>query len=102
MRPLEIFNAQFQWNDCNDERPWLLVEKRANGCWHCFPISGKDYGGNEFKIEANDPHFAVTGLTKTCYIHHERFYEIPPSVFGKHRGALEGELLASFLRASGL
>ena len=102
MRPLEIFDAEIQWNKSKDRRPWLLVEKIANGCWNCFPISGKNYGGKAFQIDSGDPDFKATGLTKACYIHDDNFYQIPPASFGKRRGMLGGALLASFLRASGL
>ena len=53
--------------------------------------------GNAFRIDQDDPDFGAIGLTKTCYINDERFYSLPETSFGKHRGVLTGQLLARFV-----
>ena len=102
MHPFDIFYAELQWKGCNDGRPWLIVEFTSDGCCNCFPISSQDYQGNAFRLDQSDPDFAVTGLTKTCYIHDERFYALPESSFKKNKGVLKGQLLALFLNHAGL
>ncbi len=104
MKPFEIFIAEFSWKGCEDKRPWLIIEHAPNGHFNCFPISGEDYGEGAFQLDQTDRDFGATGLSisKTCYIHDERFYRLPPQSFGRRRGTLGGNLLLRFLDAAGL
>jgi hypothetical protein len=78
------------------------VEEGPAGCFNCFPISGQDYEGNAFKLDDKAPDFPATGLTKTSYIHHDRFYSLVVSSFKKRKGMLQGQLLVRFLKVAGL
>jgi hypothetical protein len=103
MLPFEIFTAEFQWKGCKDVRPWLIVEQAPDGrCFNCFPISGEDYSGGAFRLDQADKEFPATGLSKTCYIHDERFYSLPDASFRNRKGMLGGALLLRFLEAAGL
>jgi hypothetical protein len=103
MQPFDIVYAGFDWKDCKDIRPWLIIEKTPDGSFNCFPISGQDYRGRgAFELDHNDPDFAQTGLTKSCYIHDESFFSLPPTSFKSRKGALTGQLLTRFLAHAGL
>jgi len=102
MQPFEILLAEFEWKGCKDTRPWLVIEKTEEGHFNCFPISGQDYQSVGFRLDSTDPDFPATGLRKTCYIHDETLYSLPPSSFRDHKGSLRGALLARFLDAAGL
>ena len=102
MQPFDIAYATFTWKNCDDMRPWLVVECTPDGSCNCFPISGQDYGGDAFKVDQGDPDFPATGLTKTCYIHDQRFYAVSITAFGKCKGVLTGQLLTRFLAHAGL
>lgn len=102
MQPFEIHYAQYQWKDCKDERPWLVVEQVDGGRFNCFPISGGHYVASAFELDMADPSFAATGLAKTCYICDERFYSLAPTCFRTQKGVLQGGLLKRFLQFAGL
>jgi hypothetical protein len=102
MQPFDIFFAEFQWKGCNDRRPWLIVELITDGCFDCFPISGQDYGGTAFGLDQTHPDFAATGLSKSCFIHDERFYRLTSACLKRRKGVLTGQLLTLFLKHAGL
>ena len=83
-------------------RPWLIIERRVNGVFGCFPISGQCYDGSCFEIVSSHADFAATGLKKSCFIHDSHIFELPGDVFATRRGRLAGVLLAEFRDFSGL
>jgi len=102
MKLFDIYDAQVLWAGCPDRRPWIIVEAPTSGRAGCFPISGQDYQGTHFFISSNDPDFPATGLKKSCYIHDDQIIHIPVNLFIKWRGYLQGALLASFRKQSGI
>jgi hypothetical protein len=98
----QIHQAEHLWGNCLDARPWLIVDIRPNGIFGCFPIASEDYGGDTFYIDSTHADFSATGLTKSCHVHWVHIIELERSQFRKQRGALTGDLLASFRDASGL
>jgi hypothetical protein len=77
MGPFEIWDAEWQWQDCADRRPWLIVPQRKRGLYACFPFSGSAYEGSCFEVSADDPDFPPTGLAKGCFIHDRHIFELP-------------------------
>jgi hypothetical protein len=104
MRPYEIYFAKICWKDCEDERPWLIVDTRGARVFGCFPISSHNYRSDAaFEVLKSDPDFGATGLTKDCFIHHVSIQEIERSQFrATKKGELTGDMLARFLDESGL
>ncbi len=102
MDPFEIHYARFEWKGCIDERPWLLVQRYGSAFWDCFPISGQVYGDFYFEIRSNHPDFATTGLTKSCFVFYERFYQVPTAAILRPKGRLGGELLREFRAVAGV
>lgn len=102
MLPYDIYEAKYSFNECEDSRPWLIVDERKGELWGCFPISGQCYVGPSFPINCEHESFSETGLRKNCFILDESIYTLNKSHFGKHRGRLAGTLLESFLDYSGL
>lgn len=102
MRPYEIYNATFMWRNCADMRPWLIIGPDMDGLIDCFPISGENYYGSCYELNIGHPDFAATGLTKSCYVHYVSNVQVPKTAFAKRRGELKGDMLASFIEASGL
>jgi len=102
MRPFEIHYARFEWKGCLDERPWLLVQRFGASFWDCFPISGRLYSDYSFEIRADDPEFADTGLTKSCFLFYEHLYQVPDASIRRHKGRLTGDLLHRFRAVSGV
>ncbi len=35
----EIYNATHRFKNCDDTRPWLIVEIRSDNCYGCLPIA---------------------------------------------------------------
>ena len=101
-KPYEIYRAKHQWGNCNDARPWLVVDQRSNGIYGCFPIASRCYQGNCFYVDSNHADFGRTGLSKSCYIHDESIVELPLVEFQQFKGQLEGTLLAEFKKYAGL
>jgi hypothetical protein len=102
MLPFDIFSATFQWNGCDDMRPWLIVDVRPEQRYGCFPISSAAYAGSCFPLDPEHPDFSATGLKKACYIHDSKLVELPAACFNKQRGVLTGELLAQFRDYAGV
>jgi hypothetical protein len=102
MQPYEIFNATYNWKNCTDMRPWLIVELRANGIIGCFPISGECYDGNCFWIDPTHPDFSATGLAKGSCVHDQYIVELSVNQFQSRRGELVGKLLDEFPDYAGL
>ena len=102
MQPFDIYQAAHRWLNCDDARPWLIVEVRAQGVYGSFPISGQCYGGNCFEISSSHENFAATGLSKSCFIHDQYIVELRANQFLRRRGALTGSMLAEFRRFAGL
>lgn len=102
MDSFDIYDAEHRFKDCADRRPWLIIEHRDNFQIACFPISGERYGDFGFYLDPHHPDFAVTGLSKACYILDERLYEVPLMGFRKFRGRLANVLLAEFRRYAGV
>ena len=102
MRPFEIYNAQQRFNDCDDMRPWLVIEVRAGGVYACFPIASEHHDESHFPIDAEHPDFPATGLKKSCHILDARIYELNKSQFQRRRGELVGAMLAAFREYAGL
>lgn len=98
----EIHDAEIQWRNCPDRRPWLIIEVCNHGVCGCFPISGQDYNPRHFELRIDDPDFAATGLAKTCYVYDEHIIEIRVDQFKRRRGQLEGNLLTRFRDYAGL
>jgi hypothetical protein len=101
MQRFDIFNATFQWNGCNDTRPWLVIEVRPDGYVDCFPIASQCYNTDCFSLDMGDDDFPATGLKKSCYIHDSHIISIPSGNFGKQRGALMNEILDEFKQYAG-
>lgn len=102
MQPFDIFQAEHEFKDCHDPRPWLVIRPaNTDGLVACFPISGEDYSGRAYQIRKEHPDFNATGLNKTCYIHDESSYDVPIAAFKKHRGALTNKLLGEFKAHAG-
>jgi hypothetical protein len=102
MERFEIYSASQVFKGCSDDRPWIIVDLRPNGVYGCFPIAGEDYGDPSFFIDAQDPDFAATGLTKSCHILDKSIFELKAEQFKRYRGRLENKLLAEFREYSGL
>jgi len=102
MKPFDIYNASQQFNDCKDDRPWLIIDVRPGEMYGCFPIATEHYGDPNYPIESGHPDFPATGLSKSCHILDARIFEIHHSQFGRRRGMLTNQLLASFKEYSGL
>jgi len=96
MKPFDIYRAAHPWRTSADARPFLLVRPLPAGAWACFPISTKDYDGNPFEVDQNDPDFSATGLSATSYIYDYRLEEVTADEFLERWGQLEGDLLARF------
>ena len=98
-----IYNAGFEWKNCEDVRPWIIIGPRIGECMDCFPISGHCYDGFDcFELDPNDPNFAATGLTKRCFVHYTSIVQLPIGNFHAKRGALENQMLHDFINESGL
>ena len=102
MQPFDIYNAVFEWQGCQDMRPWLVVDIRPEGVVGCLPIASQAYGGSSFFLDSADRDFPATGLKKSCHIHDSHIYDIPAANFRKRRGALTGELLQAFREYAGV
>jgi len=102
MEIYEIYQVEFRWGNCDDARPWLIVQIRPGDIFGCLPIASECYGGSCFPISRSHPDFPATGLTKDCHIHDSKLYDIPKANFLKRRGKLAGSLLAEFQDFSGL
>lgn len=103
MQPFEISYGKKIWKDCEDERPWLVVEQHLSGIYRCFPISGQCYQGHYcFELQQGHPDFAATGLSKTCFVLYESFIELEQSEFTRKKGSLQGALLAAFREEAGV
>jgi hypothetical protein len=102
MNRFDIYDAQVAWSRCEDRRPWLIVETPVRGRVGCLPISTQNYRGTPFAISDQDPDFPATGLKKGCFIHDEKIIDFPVDRLIKHRGRLEGDLLARFRAHSGI
>src|SRR5689334_20308273 len=102
MQRFDIRNAEVTWNGCADMRPWLIVELRSAELVGCFPVASQCYDGTCFPIDSDHPDFAATGLTKSCFIHDTHIIEVSIARIARHRGCLQGQLLADFMEFSGL
>lgn len=102
VRAYEIFNAKVSWSNCEDMRPWLIVDLRGKEFCGCFPIAGACYRGNCFEVNQGHANFKTTGLTKTCFIHYQSIIDVNVSALARHRGCLAEELLDEFKAAAGL
>jgi hypothetical protein len=101
--PFDIHDAKTIWANCQDRRPWIVIEVRADGHAACFPISGQCYDDSDcFPITLEDPDFSATGLKKDCFIHYQRLIELPPEAFLKKRGTLAGNMLKRFCKVAGI
>jgi hypothetical protein len=96
MQPFEIFYAAQSWKNCEDERPWLIIDLRPNNIFGCFPISGECYGGQCFFISSSHPDFAATGLAKSSNVDDRYIIELGLGQFRRRLGGLTGELLREF------
>lgn len=97
MNPFDIYNARIFWGNCPDMRPWLIVEALPDDLFHCFPIASEKYRSRQcFFLHDEHPDFRFTGLTKSCYIHHEVFVAIRRDRLSRRRGDLRGNLLQEF------
>lgn len=102
MDRFDIYNAAQKFHDCSDLRPWLIIDNRATDVFACFPIASESYCGIGFQLDKAHPDFRATGLTKTCYVLDERLFDLSLAIFGKQRGRLANNLLASFREYAGL
>ena len=102
MNPFEIHDAEHPFGKCSDRRPWLIVDRRENETYGCFPIASQHYDDHHFSLNREHPNFAATGLSKSCFVLDERIFEIPAGCFQRHRGRLTGDLLADFCKYADL
>jgi len=87
MQPFQVHNAQHQWNNCPDIRPWVLVEVMPDGSAYAFPVSSHCYGGYHcFELNPAHPEFGATGLTKLCHVHYQSLIVLPNAAFRRLRG----------------
>lgn len=98
----EIHDAKHLFKDCNDPRPWLVVEIREGDVRGCFPIASEPYGDSAFFLSMEHADFHHTGLTKECYIIDTHFFELDVAESIKLRGVLAGDLLEEFLAFAGI
>ncbi len=98
----EIYLARFAWKNCEDIRPWVVVQVFANGDLGCIPVSSHCYHGQCYQISAEHPDFKATGLTKTCHVHYDSIIMLQPSNVVRHKGTIRGQMLIEFLDAAGL
>ena len=97
MNPFDIYNATALWGGCADMRPWLIVEALPNDLFNCFPIAGECYGRQGcFRLDPGHQDFPLTGLTKSCHVHHAALVAVHRNRFAKKRGELRGSLLEEF------
>jgi len=99
MRPFQIYRIKVKWRNCEDARPWLVVQARPGGVLGCFPISSQCYGQDCFPLDPNHADFSATGLTRACNIICTTIYDLRDAQFtldGKQQ--LKGELLGELLR----
>jgi hypothetical protein len=102
MQPFEIYLVKHPWNNCEDARPWLVIDLRQGLMVGCFPIATDCYGGSCFFISSSHPDFAATGLDHDSNIHDSHILDVPWGSFIKKRGELVGQLLADFRLFSGI
>ncbi len=107
MRPFQIYRLKLRWRNCDDPRPWLVVETRPDGVFACFPVSSQCYGQDCFALDPSHPDFAATGLTRACNIICTTLYDLQQGQFvldGKRqlKGELQGELLSDFRAFAGI
>lgn len=107
MRPFQIYRLKVTWRNCEDARPWLVVEIRPNNVFGCFPVSSQCYGQDCFAVDPSHPDFAATGLTRACNIICTSIYELTASQFmldgaPQLKGELQGELLSGFRAFAGV
>jgi len=99
MRPFEIYRLKVAWRNCEDARPWIVVQTRPNATFGCFPISSQCYGQDCFPLDMSHPDFAFTGLTRSCFVICTTVYDLHEDQFSVDGTLqLKGELLGEFLR----
>lgn len=101
MEAYDIYDATHVFNDCEDRRPWLLIEYRYPN-WMCFPFASQDYRDEGFEVSMDHPNFTDTGLRKDCHILDARFFELTLEEFDRRRGMLTGALLQEFRTHAGI
>lgn len=101
MNPFDIYRAARTWNDCDDARPWLIIDVRQ-GVFGCFPFSTKQYSGHCIEIDANHQDFPATGLATSCLLYDDRIIEVRRDQMRARKGALQRELLAYVRGETGL
>lgn len=95
------------WRNCQDARPWLVVQIRPNNIFGCFPISSQCYDQHCFLVDTVHADFSSIGLTRACYIIYTTIYDLRLDQFtldGKLqlKGELQGELLKEFRSCGGV
>ena len=99
MQPFDIYRFSFPWAGCNDQRPWVIIDLRANKPCGCFPIASECYAGiGCFRIDREHEDFQHTGLTKTSFIHYGQVIAVPSKqvLLGSRGGDLRNALLFQF------
>ena len=104
MQLFEVYNAKYTWMNCDDTRPWIVVDMSIaqDGLIGCFPLSGQCYYGDCFLVEQRHDDFPYTGLSKSCYVHDQRVLDLPFECFSLKRGDFRNNLLLDFRRYSGI
>jgi hypothetical protein len=107
MRPFQIYRIKVRWGDCDDPRPWVIVQTRPHDIFGCFPISSQCYGECCFALGPSHADFPATGLTRPCNILYATILDLRREQFvldGKLqlKGELQGQLLRDFRAAAGV
>lgn len=93
---------QRRFNDCDDARPWLIIEFHVGSDMiGCLPITTDSYDGTGFFVSSTHPDFAATGLDHDSYVHDSHVFEVHGNSVIKRKGELVGDLLAEFREFAG-
>lgn len=109
MRRFEIYNVKFEWRNCIDHRPVVVIAPQ----WYIDNLPRQDVlvaplssaidiqdTRRHYVVESEHPDFAETGLKKTCYVAVDYITSMPRTELGKCVGELSSPLsdgLRSFL-----
>ncbi len=42
MKPFDIYRIEWPWANCQDARPWLIIDVRLKDKFGCYPIASEN------------------------------------------------------------
>lgn len=104
MGPYEIYYApEVQWNDAKHGHKWVILDKRPNNVFGCFPISSECYRGNCFEVQITHQDFQLTGLHHTSSVHVGSIIELHRDELKPNKkGEFVNQLLSDMISFSGI